>query len=390
MARLVCNAEPSLCRVSQLPARGRSGHAVAVIEDARDVPGAASVDFFISHAGRDQAWAEWVAWHLVEAGYTVELDSWDWAVGENFVAKMHRALNAANRVVALFSPAYFEEWRYTTEEWTSALVKDGEGGNRLIPVQIEPCAVPSSLSMLVRVELFGADEAEAARRLLAAVRGPTRPDGKPVFPGRGQAGAGTRHADAGPRLPGALPPVWNVGPRNPAFVGRDATLVDLRERLRSGGNAVVQALHGMGGVGKTQVALEYAYRYAGAYDVVWWISAEETGLIGEQYAALAVELDLTPPQADTASAVGALRTYLRGHSRWLLLLDNAESPRELRDWLPAGPGHTLITSRNPGWGELAARVELDVLPRPESVELIHVSPARRRCGRGRSPGRSAG
>jgi hypothetical protein len=74
----------------------------------------AEVDFFISHAGRDQAWAEWVAWHLIEAGYTVVLDSWDWAVGENFVAKMHGAVDAAHRVVALFSPAYFEEIRYTT------------------------------------------------------------------------------------------------------------------------------------------------------------------------------------------------------------------------------------------------------------------------------------
>jgi NB-ARC domain-containing protein len=127
-----------------------------------------------------------------------------------------------------------------------------------------------------------------------------------------------------------LPPVWNVSPRNPRFVGRDATLVHLRERLQSGRAAVAQALHGMGGVGKTQVAIEYAYRYAGAYDVVWWVSAAKTGLIGEQYTALAVELGLIPPRADTASAIGALRAYLRGHSRWLLLLDSAESPRELR------------------------------------------------------------
>ncbi|MGH3753679.1 MAG: FxSxx-COOH system tetratricopeptide repeat protein [Pseudonocardiaceae bacterium] len=177
-------------------------------------------------------------------------------------------------------------------------------------------------------------------------------------------------APAAPRPPGVLPPVWNVGPRNPGFVGRDATLGQLRERLQSGGTAVVQALHGMGGVGKTQLAIEYAYRHAGAYDVVWWVSAEETSLISEQYAALAAELGLTPPQADTASAVGALRACLRGQGRWLLVLDNAESPTDLRDWLPAGPGHTLITSRNPGWGELAAQVEIDVLPRPESVELI--------------------
>ncbi|MGH3874654.1 MAG: FxSxx-COOH system tetratricopeptide repeat protein, partial [Pseudonocardiaceae bacterium] len=89
--------------------------------------------------------------------------------------------------------------------------------------------------------------------------------------------------------------------------------------------------------------------------------------------ALAGELELRAPHADTASAVGALRGYLRSHSRWLVVLDNAESPRELRAWLPAGPGHTLITSRNPGWGELAARVQVDVLSRPESVELIHAA-----------------
>jgi tetratricopeptide (TPR) repeat protein len=169
------------------------------------------------------------------------------------------------------------------------------------------------------------------------------------------------------------PRVWNVGPRNPGFVGRDGTLALLRKRLRSGGTAVVQALHGVGGVGKSQLAIEYAHRYAADYDVVWWVSAEEPSLIGEQYAALAAELGLTPPHADLAGAIGALRGYLRAQHRWLLLLDNAESPADLRAWLPAGNGHTLITSRNPGWEELAARVEIDVLPRPESVELIHVS-----------------
>jgi hypothetical protein len=286
---------------------------------------------------------------------------------------MRGAVDAANRVVALFSSAYFEDLRYTTDEWTSALLKNDEGRHRLVPVQVEPCTVPQLLRPLTRVELFDVDEGEAARRLSAAARGPARPDGKPVFPGSGRAAALTSRGEVGPRSRGYCRRCGTSAPVTPGFVGRDATLVHLRERLRSGGTAVVQVLHGVGGVGKTQVAIEYAHRYAGAYEVVWWVRAEEAGLIGEQFAALAVELGLTPPHADKASAVGAVRAYLRGQGRWPLLLDNAESPGDLRAWLSAGSGHTLITSRNPGWGELAARVEVDVLPRPESVELIHVT-----------------
>jgi hypothetical protein len=64
-------------------------------------------DFFVSHASRDQTWAEWLAWQLTEAGYTVELDMWDWAAGQDFVAQMRRALDQADRMLAVYTPAYF-------------------------------------------------------------------------------------------------------------------------------------------------------------------------------------------------------------------------------------------------------------------------------------------
>jgi hypothetical protein len=128
-----------------------------------------------------------VAWQLVEAGYTVELEAWDWAAGENVVARTHDALHAARRVVAVLSKAYFEDGRYTAE-WSSALVENSEGGRRPVPVQVERCEVPA----LLRAELFDVDEAEAVRRLLAAVRGPRRPDGAPRFPGRGRVGGADR------------------------------------------------------------------------------------------------------------------------------------------------------------------------------------------------------
>src|SRR5215472_15661959 len=129
-------------------------------------------DFFISHAGHDRAWAEWVAWHLSDAGYDVELDCWEWGSGDNFVLKMSGALDSADRVVALLSPAYFEPSRYTADEWSAALIKDEGGQHRLLPLRVAPCEVPRLLQPLLSADLFGVGEDEALRRLLAAARGP--------------------------------------------------------------------------------------------------------------------------------------------------------------------------------------------------------------------------
>jgi TIR domain/Tetratricopeptide repeat/NB-ARC domain len=326
-------------------------------------------DFFISHAGADRAWAEWVAWQLTDAGYTVELDTWDWSPGQNFVTAMSDALARCERVLALFSAAYFERPRYTTEEWSAALTKR----DRIVPVRVEGVpeeAVPPVLQTLIYGDLFGVDAAEARRVLLDAVAGPKRPDGEPVFPGRGASGGLSRMGGSGPRLPGSLPRVWNVPARNLGFTGRDEMLVRIREHLAAGGRAVVQALQGMGGVGKTQLAIEYAHRFAGAYELAWWIDAEQGSLIGDQFAALGAELKCVPAGASAQTVRSEVLRDLRERDRWLLVFDSAESHGDVLPWLPGGGGHVLITSREHGWAEVAAPVEVDVLARTESVALL--------------------
>jgi hypothetical protein len=137
-----------------------------------------------------------------------------------------------------------------------------QGTERLVPVRVEevPAAqVPAVLRPLMSLDLFGVAEEQARQILLEAVAGPRRPDRKPVFPPRGTPGGLSRLGGAGPRLPGTMPRVWNIPARNPGFTGRDGLLVAMRERLVAGDRAVVQALRGMGGVGKTQLAAEYAY-----------------------------------------------------------------------------------------------------------------------------------
>ncbi|NUP62615.1 MAG: tetratricopeptide repeat protein [Nonomuraea sp.] len=329
-----------------------------------DVLGGARV--FVSHAGADLAWAEWVAWQLQDAGYEVELDAWHWGAGENFVGNMDRAL-AAGPMVALFSAAYFDPERWTTEEWTAKLAER----EKLIPVRIEECAVPPMLRVLIAPKLFGLDEEQARKALLAAVKGPAgSPRVSPGFPGGGEAGRLRSMGAAGPRLPGTWPRVWNVPARNAGFVGRDDLLVEVRSRLAGGHSVAVVALDGRGGVGKTQLATEYAHRFCGEYELVWWVRAEDPALIPGQLALLAVETGAAQPDAPTEKAMQALGRELRSRARWLIVFDNAEDPAALADFVPAGPGHVLITSRNPDWHGVASPLDVDVLARRESIDLL--------------------
>ena len=109
-----------------------------------------ATDFFISHAGRDTAWAEWLAWQLQEAGYTVELDLWDWTPGEDFVTRMQSALERADRVLAVCTEAYFASV-YGGAELRAAFAQQPAG--RIVPVLVEPMALPPLYASLIQLDL---------------------------------------------------------------------------------------------------------------------------------------------------------------------------------------------------------------------------------------------
>ncbi|MGR6965820.1 FxSxx-COOH system tetratricopeptide repeat protein [Geodermatophilus sp. URMC 61] len=323
------------------------------------------VDFFISHAGRDTAWAEWLAWQLQEVGYTVELDVWDWTPGEDFVARMQQALERADRLLAVCTEAYFAS-AFGGAELRAVFAQQWAG--RIVPVLVEPVTLPALYAPLIHVDLTGLGEAAAVTRLRGRLAG-ERPTGPPPFPRSGP----TPVSGDKPGFAGVLPAVWKVPPRNPRFTGRDGMLTALRRRLHAReGTLVVQALYGLGGVGKTQLALEYAHRFAADYDLVWWIDAEQPVLIPGQLAALAARLDL-PHGPTVADTVERLLAELTRRPLWLLVFDNAERPGDIADYRPGGAGHVLITSRSPGWGALGGRLEVDVLTRAETIALL--------CGR---------
>ncbi|MFH0809420.1 MAG: FxSxx-COOH system tetratricopeptide repeat protein [Pseudomonadota bacterium] len=186
-----------------------------------------------------------------------------------------------------------------------------------------------------------------------------------------------QHAPEKPSAePEKLPPAFTIRhiphPRNPNFTGRDELLKSLREALCSGQAAALTAIHGMGGVGKTQLALEYCYRHQEEYRPIWWLRAEEPATLAADYAALAAELDLPQKdQTDQNVVIAAVRRWLTQNPGWLLVFDNARAAASLEEYIPNGAsGHVIITSRNPEWEAVAKPLEVPRLERPEAVEFL--------------------
>lgn len=171
------------------------------------------------------------------------------------------------------------------------------------------------------------------------------------------------------------PQVWGSVPlRNPEFVGREDLLEQLRLRLAEPGTTAVlpEALHGMGGVGKSQTVVEYIYRHAAEYDVIWWIAAEHSTQIRSSFVELAKQLGVPAAGSAETAVPGALEALRKGQpfNKWLLVFDNADRPDVVTPFFPAGAGHIVVTSRNSQWAGVARPVEVDLFTREESKELL--------------------
>lgn len=169
-----------------------------------------------------------------------------------------------------------------------------------------------------------------------------------------------------------------VPPRNPVFTGREDLLRELDERLKPGATAAVlpETIHGLGGVGKSLLAIEYAYRFRTKFELIWWIPAERPVQIVNSLVELGKRLDLRVGTEANVAVQPVLDALKGGGQRkippnWLLIFDNADDPRDVQPYLPTGgPGRILITSRNSQWLTIARPLEVNVFKRAESVQLL--------------------
>ena len=176
----------------------------------------------------------------------------------------------------------------------------------------------------------------------------------------------------------ALPPkqrkpdylYWNLPPRNPFFTGRDEYLKRLEDGLAHGR---AQAISGLGGIGKTQTAIEYAYRHRDQYRAVLWSRADSRDALVSGFGAIASLLDLPEKDERDANVVAeAVRRWLERQTGWLLILDNVEDlAGVVKPFLPvSGTGHVLMTTRLQATGAIAQNVELEKMELEEGALFL--------------------
>ncbi|MER7851250.1 MULTISPECIES: FxSxx-COOH system tetratricopeptide repeat protein [unclassified Streptomyces] len=315
-------------------------------------------DLLLSYVAENRMWADWIEAVLTRAGFRVVPRD---VSAERPPEEGALTTETAARTVVLLSAAYLKSQR-AVDLWQRAVAEDPGGGRRqLLPLRVGEVRLTAPYIDRNPVDLFRLDEVHATTALMRALDRPVQlVDGM----------------TPGPRFPGTVPRIWNVPPRNPGFTGRSLVLERMRDQL-GGGMAVVlpqpQTLYGLGGVGKTQVALEYVHRFMADYDLVWWISSEQSDDVVASLAELAVRLGAQGGEDMAAASKEAVDLLRRGvpSDRWLLVFDNADDPETLRRRFPqGGSGHILVTSRNQSWSQHGDALPVDVFLREESVEHL--------------------
>jgi tetratricopeptide (TPR) repeat protein len=340
------------------------------------------LDFFVSRTGTDAAWAQWVAWQLEAKGYKVVVQDWDFGPGVNFVHKMQQAATEAERTIAILSPRYFQS-PYTEAEWTVAFCRDpgGEEG-RLLPIRIEEFSPPGLFATRNYLDLFDLDS-DKARTLfwewIARVgKLRVKPEWEPVLPSSPKYKKPVGVTKSEPRYPGQIAPLFNLPAQNRNFTGREALLKKLRNELACGRAAALTApthgvaTFGLGGIGKSQLAIEYAWRWASDYSRVIWLRAETQEALGADFDALANHLELfkSSKPAERPAVIEAVRRYLTENPGWLLILDNAPRPEAVEHVVPRAGGHVIYTSRFNVWAKHAVPVPVNIWPSAEAEQFL--------------------
>ena len=309
------------------------------------MPAPIARDYFISRTGADNKLAIAIAAIVREAGFTTWLQDEDFGHG-SFLAQMERGLDGGARVIALLSATY-QQSDYCCAEYNAALVGDPLNlKQRLIVLRVSECKPTGNLSQLAYSDLVQIlalnDKRQRDTSLQRAIR--------KAIGIKDEECAGTADPTHRPRTQVLHPDIAPV----PGFTGREAEFEAIRAALWNGGAAALTgspaatALSGLGGVGKSALAREYAWRERERYRGVWWLRAEDRATLSGDLIELGARfIQGLAEVADREAAARATLDFIAqtpADKPWLLVYDNAENPAALEKLTPRAGAHVLITS----------------------------------------------
>ena len=313
-------------------------------------PSSGPPEVVLDFSPEDQLWAEWIAAVLGSAGIRVR-----W-LGEASMGADDAATPTQD--VAIVSEFYISR------------VRDAEFvPHHDVLVAVTDTPLPSELTETAGtrvIDLAGLSEGQAADRLIEGLYGRRPAD---------------LEAETGYlRYPGSShPQIVNVPARNVNFTGRDRVLRELHDELQAhrGSAMVPVAIEGLSGLGKTQVALEYAHRFGPDYDVIWWMNCGQPQYIDASLVDLANEMRTTfqasVPEGNGPDVARYLLRFLsegRTNLRWLLVYDNADDVDTISGLLPSGGGHVLLTCRDARWASAGVSRQVGRFAPEESVSHL--------------------
>lgn len=214
----------------------------------------------------------------------------------------------------------------------------------------------------------GGREEYIARHPFRLVKIPKRMSSR--FPGKNES-VSTDHL----QIPQARVKIWRVPvPLNRHLSGRDQTVKQIHKFLTRDREHIV-VLHGLGGVGKTQIAVKYCLDYEDEYDVISFVAANDAELLRLEIRELHKKLSnsniVTKPEQPAKDEIIDFFEMLKSINSWLLVFDDAAQLTVLAQYLPQKlTGHIIITSRSPNWRAIAKAIKVDPLQQTEAATFL--------------------
>ncbi len=327
---------------------------------------AKTLDIFLSHSGKDKVAVRQIAEALRDRGLEVWLDEWELIPGRPWMETLQEASSLSRSSVVFVGRDKRGPWEIP--ELRACLSQMADRGLPIVPVLLpgapERPEFPPFLAHHAWVNLRSGITSEGIENLIGSIYREKKPGL------RWETASSGFHLHNLPMLPlGDL------------LKGRNKELQELAESLTDPSQSTFicqsHALHGLGGIGKTRLAVEYAWRSASQYSAAFFVHAETPAALRAGLAGLASPSLLNLPERDAQAetkVINAVLRWLREHPNWLLILDSVdtkETAQAVRDMLPTlGKGHVLITSRLKESPLGIKGQQLGILPVNEATEFL--------------------